>query len=83
MKRLAIRSLPVEPMSYIGAEEVRRIKSIPDCEITYSASEIELMERAHENLVYMMTFSDGRELEVVSQLAESLSKELEAHLSHK
>ncbi len=47
-------TLPFPPTSAFTPEIVRQIKSIPDDEIRYSQEEVDLLERAIENLDFMM-----------------------------
>ena len=67
MIKRTIRELPIEPMSFIGLEEARRIIAIPDEAIEYTKEEAEWMVRALGNLDYMIEIalsSDGNTAEL-------------------
>jgi hypothetical protein len=50
-------TLPYPPRSTFTREMVREIKAIPNDEIRYSQEEVELLERAIQNLDFMLEHS--------------------------
>ena len=59
MNNRAIRELPFPRLSHFTSEMIKQIKAIPDDEIRYTEKELAWMERAVQNLDYMIALSES------------------------
>lgn len=60
----SLRILPFRQVSHFTLDIVREIKAIPDEDIVYSKEELKWMERAVENLDYMLTLGGSSDREM-------------------